>query len=156
MGAMGAWDLMGQPSGDRPLLKGRRPDTKVIVLGAGISGLTVGYELGKLDYDYRVLEARDTVGGLCWTVRRGATHTEIGGETQVCDFDEGQYFNAGAWRIPNRDKGVLGYCKELGVPLEIFELLLRRRLGARANVRPTGAPARGQGGPVGIHDGAVG
>ena len=70
MGAMGAWDLMGQPSGPRPVLKGPRPDTKVIVLGAGLSGLTVGYELGKLDYDYRVLEARDSVGGLCWTVRR--------------------------------------------------------------------------------------
>ncbi len=147
MGAMGAWDLMGQPSGDRPLLKGRRPDTKVIVLGAGISGLTVGYELGKLDYDYRVLEARDTVGGLCWTVRRGATHTEIGGETQVCDFDEGQYFNAGAWRIPNRDKGVLGYCKELGVPVEIFvnasdanffyeeDLALGRMSGQRVRLR---------------------
>ena len=120
MGAMGAWDLMGQPSGPRPVLKGPRPDTKVIVLGAGLSGLTVGYELGKLDYDYRVLEARDSVGGLCWTVRRGMQHTEIGGETQVCDFDEGQYINAGAWRIPNRDQGIIGYCKELGVPLQLF------------------------------------
>ena len=36
MGAMGAWDLMGQPSGPRPVLKGTRPDTKVIVLGAGL------------------------------------------------------------------------------------------------------------------------
>ena len=44
MGAMGAWDLMGPPSGPRPVLKGTRPDTKVIVLGAGLSGLTVGYE----------------------------------------------------------------------------------------------------------------
>jgi len=120
MGAMGAWDLMGQPSGPRPVMKGPRPDTKVIVLGAGLSGLTVGYELGKLDYDYRVLEARDSVGGLCWTVRRGMQHTEIGGETQVCDFDEGQYINAGAWRIPNRDQGIIGYCKELGVPLQLF------------------------------------
>ena len=30
---------------------------------AGTSGLTVGYELGKLGYDYQVLEARDWVGG---------------------------------------------------------------------------------------------
>ncbi len=78
------------------------------MLGAGISGLTVGYELGKLDYDYRILEARDFVGGLCWSVSRGAEHTEVGGERQVCQFDEGQYFNAGAWRIPHADKGVLG------------------------------------------------
>ena len=96
MGAMNTWGLMGATAGPRPVLGGRAPGTRVIVLGAGLSGLTVGYELGKLGYDYRILEARDWVGGLTWTVRRGSEHTEIGGERQVCDFDEGQYFNAGA------------------------------------------------------------
>jgi monoamine oxidase len=121
IGAMDTWDLMGTASSPRPVWEGSPPrDSRVIVLGAGLSGLTVGYELGKLGYYCRVLEARDWVGGLMWTVKRGATHTEIGGETQVCDFDEGQYINAGAWRIPNRDQAILGYCKELGVPLEIF------------------------------------
>ena len=121
MGAMSACGLMGT-STPRPALQGqgRPPDTRVIVLGAGISGLATGYELGKLGYDYQVLEAREWVGGLCWTVRRGAEHTEVGGERQVCDFDEGQYLNAGAWRIPNDDEGVLGYCRELDVPLELF------------------------------------
>jgi len=120
MGAMNAWGLMGASVAQRPVLQGRAPGTRVIVLGAGISGLTVGFELGKLGYDYRVLEARDWVGGLTWTVKRGAEHTEIGGERQVCRFDEGQYLNGGAWRIPNADTGVLGYCAELNVPLEIF------------------------------------
>ena len=121
MGAMSACGLMGT-STPRPALQGqgRPPDTRVIVLGAGISGLATGYELGKLGYDYQVLEAREWVGGLCWTVRRGAEHTEVGGERQVCDFDEGQYLNAGAWRIPNDDEGVLGYCRELDVALELF------------------------------------
>ena len=108
MGAMDAWGLMGASVAQRPVLQGRAPGTRVIVLGAGISGLTVGFELGKLGYDYRVLEARDWVGGLTWTVKRGAEHTEIGGERQVCRFDEGQYLNGGAWRIPNADTGVLG------------------------------------------------
>lgn len=120
MGAMGSWDLMGPASRPRPVLRGLQPDTRILILGGGLSGLVVGYELGKLDYDYRILEARDWPGGLCWTVRRGSTHTEIGGETQVCDFDEGQYLNAGAWRIPNADRSVLDYCKELGVELEVF------------------------------------
>ena len=120
MGTMNAWGLMGVPAGTRPILQGRAPGTRVVVLGAGMSGLTVGYELGKLGYDYQILEARDWVGGLCWTVRHGASHQEIDGERQNCQFDEGQYLNAGAWRIPNADTGVLGYCKELGVPLEIF------------------------------------
>ena len=120
IGAMDAWGLKGTPAGPRPVLRGTQPTTRVIVLGGGLSGLITGYELGKLDYDYRVLEARDWVGGLTWTVRRGSEHTEIGGERQVCDFDEGQYINAGAWRIPNSDRGILGYCKELGVRLEQF------------------------------------
>ena len=120
IGAMDAWGLRGASLGGKPILEGRQPTTRVIVLGAGLSGLVLGYELGKLGYDYRVLEARDWVGGLTWTVRCGAAHTEIGGERQVCDFDEGQYINAGAWRIPHTDEGILGYCRELGVPLEIF------------------------------------
>ena len=120
MGAMDAWGLMGVSAGSRPVLQGRPAGTRVIVLGAGLSGLVVGYELGKLGYDYRILEARDRVGGLCWTIRRGSEHTEIEGERQVCQFDQGQYLNAGAWRIPNADQGLLGYCRELGVPMELF------------------------------------
>jgi monoamine oxidase len=121
MAAMSSWDLMAGQAGTRPALSGRGTGKKVIVLGAGVSGLTAAYELAKLGYDVRVLEARDRVGGVNWTVRRGATHTEInGGETQVCNFDEGLYVNGGPWRIPHWHTGVLGYCKELGVPLEIF------------------------------------
>ena len=120
MAAMNAWGLMGTPAGPRPILQGRATGTRVLVLGAGLSGLTVGYELGKLGYDYQILEAREWVGGLCWPIRRGASHQEIDGERQVCQFDDGQYLNGGAWRIPNTDTGVLGYCKELSVALEIF------------------------------------
>ena len=120
IGAMDAWGLRGATRRTKPVLHARQPTARVVVLGGGISGLVVGHELGKLGYDVRVLEARGEVGGLTWTVRRGATHTEIGGERQVCDFDEGQYLNGGAWRIPHTDEGILGYCKELGVPLEVF------------------------------------
>ena len=120
MTAMNAWGLMGAQSGPRPVLQGRPPGTRVFVLGAGLSGLVVGYELGKLGYECRILEARDRVGGLTWTVRRGSEHTEIGGERQVSQFDEGQYLNAGAWRIPNAHQGLLGYCTELGVRLELY------------------------------------
>jgi monoamine oxidase len=120
MSAMASWDLMGAQAGPRPVLTGKANGTKVLVLGGGISGLVAAYELGKLGYDYRVLEARDRVGGVAWSVRRGAEHTEINGERQVCAFDEGMYVNAGPWRIPHFHTGVLGYCKELKVPLQIF------------------------------------
>jgi monoamine oxidase len=121
MSAMRSWDLMAQ-GGTRPVLSGRSNGAKVIILGAGVSGMTVGYELGKLGYNVRLLEARDRVGGVNWSLRRGATHTEVGagGETQVCNFDEGLYHNGGPWRLAHWHTGVLGYCKELGVPVEIF------------------------------------
>src|SRR5436190_4094684 len=67
MTAMTSWDLMAGQAGVRPALTGRPANAKVLVLGAGISGLVVAYELGRLGYDFRVLEARDRVGGINWT-----------------------------------------------------------------------------------------
>lgn len=118
--AMSSWELAAGSAGQRPQLSGRPANARVLVLGAGLSGLVAAYELGKLGYDCRVLEARDRVGGLQWAVRRGATHTEVNGERQVCTFDEGQYVNVGPWRIPYSHEGVLGYCRELGVPVQVF------------------------------------
>jgi monoamine oxidase len=119
---MRSWELMAAQAGPRPALAGRANGTTVAMLGAGLSGLVVAYELGKLGYRVRVLEARDRVGGVSYTVRRGSAHREsgAGGETQVCSFDDGLYFNGGPWRLPNWHTGVLGYCKELSVPLEIL------------------------------------
>ena len=120
MSAMSSWDLMAGSAGQRPELSGKPAKAKVLILGGGLSGLVCGYELGKLGYDYQVLEARDRVGGLQWSVRRGSEHTEPGGDRQVCTFDEGQYVNVGPWRIPHSHHGILNYCKELGVPLQVF------------------------------------
>ncbi len=121
MTAMSSLDLMAGAAQGRPQLSGRPAKNKVVVLGAGVSGLVTAYELGKLGYDVRVLEARDRVGGLNWTVRRGTEHVELeSGEKQVCAFDEGLYVNVGPWRIPYSHTGVLGYCREVGVPMEIF------------------------------------
>lgn len=121
MSAMSAWDLMGAPAGPRPNWSGDAPDdARVIVLGAGLTGLIVGYELGKLGYDFQVLEARDRVGGVSHAVKRGHTETDLDGQTQVCEFDEGQYLNGGPWRIPHVHTSVMDYCQEMGVPLEVF------------------------------------
>lgn len=116
-----SWDLMAGSAGQKPGLTGKPAKSKVLVLGAGLSGMVVAYELGKLGYDYQVLEARDRVGGLQWAVKRGTEHTEVnGGERQVCTFDQGQYINVGPWRIPYSHEAVLNYCRELNVPLEVF------------------------------------
>jgi len=120
MTALSSWDLMAADAGKRPALSGRPRNAKVLILGAGPSGVTLGYELSRLGYDFHILEARDRIGGLAWAVKGGATHTEIGGETQQCKWDEGLYVNAGPWRIPYSHTGVLGYCREWGVAMEIF------------------------------------
>jgi len=120
MSAMSSWDLMAGSAGQKPALTGRPARAKVLILGGGLSGLVTAYELGKLGYDFQVLEARERVGGLQWTVRKGATHTEPGGDKQLCTFDEGQYVNVGPWRIPHSHHAVLNYCQELDVPLQVF------------------------------------
>jgi|TARA_B110000438_G_scaffold276559_1_gene298453 monoamine oxidase len=94
---------------------------KVAILGGGLSGLTVAYELGKRGYDCTILEASHRCGGRIFTVRHGDLIDEIGNR-QYCEFDEDPhlYFNGGAARIPSFHHNLLSYCKELGVELEVF------------------------------------
>lgn len=117
---MDAWAINAAPYSPKPVLHRTERAGSVIVLGAGLSGMATAWELGKLGYDVRVLEARDRVGGVNHTIRRGTTETELNGQTQTCDFDEGTYLNSGPWRIPNDHNYTLGYAKELGVPLQVF------------------------------------
>jgi monoamine oxidase len=92
----------------------------VLVLGAGLAGLVAAYELGRAGYKVRVLEYNTRPGGRNWTLRGGDEYTELGGYTQRCRFDEGQYFNPGPWRIPYHHHAVLDYCRRFGVALEPF------------------------------------
>ena len=102
------------PLGQRP-----RHGARVVILGAGVAGLSAAYELRKAGYDCTILEARDRVGGRNWTIRRGAVIDMTDGTVQHCTFDKGQYWNAGPARIPSHHQAVLGYCRELGVALEV-------------------------------------
>jgi monoamine oxidase len=102
-----------------PLVPGGGAGTKIVILGAGIAGLVAAYELGKAGYDCVILEARDRVGGRNWTIRRGTTLDMTDGTSQICGFDEGLYFNSGPARLPSHHQAILGYCRELGVPLEV-------------------------------------
>src|SRR5690349_18569755 len=46
---------------------------RVVILGAGIAGLTAAYELNKAGYEVVVLEANSRAGGRSYTVRTGYT-----------------------------------------------------------------------------------
>lgn len=102
-------DLSGAPSGE-----------SVLVLGAGLAGMTAAYELRKAGYDVTILEYTERPGGRCYTVHSGDTVTDLSGETQKCDFAPGNYINVGPWRVPYHHYGLLHYCKKFGVKLEPF------------------------------------
>ncbi|MBT5072619.1 MAG: NAD(P)-binding protein [Kordiimonadaceae bacterium] len=93
---------------------------KIIVLGAGLSGMVAALELSKKGYDVELLEARDFAGGRTSCSRKGTKVTHATGETHECDFDHGQYLNHGAWRIPGQHHSTLHYCRTLGVKLEVM------------------------------------
>jgi monoamine oxidase len=104
-----AFDLPGSGNGK-----------KIIILGGGLAGMTCAYELTKLGYNCTILEARKRAGGRCFSIRNGSTNTEIDRPTATATFDPGLYFNAGPSRIPHHHKLTLHYCKELGVPIQVY------------------------------------
>ncbi|MFY0686666.1 MAG: flavin monoamine oxidase family protein [Cyclobacteriaceae bacterium] len=101
-------------------LAGRGDGKHIIILGAGLAGMTSAWEMQQLGYKVTILEARERTGGRVWTVRGGDNETEIDGVKQTCQFDSGQYLNAGAARIPHHHELTLHYCKQLGVKLEVY------------------------------------
>jgi phytoene dehydrogenase-like protein len=79
------------------------PD-RVIVVGAGLAGLTAAYELGRAGFDVKVLEARDRIGGRVYTVRE--------------PFRAGQHAEAGGEYVDVVHRRVRAYCNKFGLPLE--------------------------------------
>jgi monoamine oxidase len=101
-------------------LSGAPRGASVLVLGAGMAGLTAAYELRQAGYSVQLLEYNNRPGGRNWSIRGGDVFTELGGATQHCEFDKDLYINPGPWRIPYHHRGMLHYCRLLGVALEPF------------------------------------
>jgi monoamine oxidase len=73
------------------------------VVGAGLAGLTAAYRLAQAGVGVRLFEARDRVGGRCWTAR---------------GFDDGQTAEHGGEFIDTRHVHLLGLIQELGLEVE--------------------------------------
>jgi monoamine oxidase len=101
-------------------LDGDPKGASVLILGAGLAGMTAAIELQHAGYSVSVLEYNARPGGRNWSLRGGDVYTELGGATQQCEFDAGLYLNPGPWRIPYHHYAILDYCRRFGVTLEPF------------------------------------
>ena len=77
---------------------------RIVVVGAGLAGLTCAYRLKQAGYAAQVYEASDRVGGRCWTIR-GA-------------FADGQIAEHGGELIDQGHTEVRHLANELGLTLD--------------------------------------
>lgn len=84
------------------------PRRKVLILGAGMAGLSAGYELRRAGHDVHILEARHRVGGRVYTLRE--------------PFAPGLYAEVGAMRIPSVHHRTLGYIAHFGLQTSPFTI----------------------------------
>jgi monoamine oxidase len=87
-----------------PIISASVAPKKIIIIGAGMAGLSAGYELTQAGHDVTILEARAIPGGRVHTIRE--------------PFSDGLYAEAGAARIPDDHSLTLKYVKLFDVPLE--------------------------------------
>jgi monoamine oxidase len=104
-GALGAGLALTACTGGR-MARTSRPtahDPRVVVVGAGLAGLTAAYRVTQAGVPVRLFEARDRVGGRCWTAR---------------GFADGQTAEHGGEFIDTRHVHLLGLADELGLEVD--------------------------------------
>lgn len=126
MTAMGLIRIPEAFGADAPCPQPPHKGASVVILGAGVAGLTAAYEMLRAGWTVTVLEAQNRIGGRNFTVRQNDVIHEIDDDgkrvDQVCQFDKGLYLNAGPGRIPYHHTAVLRYCRELKVALEVYDM----------------------------------
>jgi protoporphyrinogen oxidase len=95
---------------DREMTENNRK--RIIVVGAGIAGLTLAYRLSRAGYELLVVEKEGTVGGLAKSFA----------------YEGGYIFDAGPHRFYTEDAAVLSFIHEV---LEDDYLTIGRRSGVR-------------------------
>jgi monoamine oxidase len=104
-GVLGSGALLAACTARR--LRNSRPtphDARVVIVGAGLAGLTAAYRLAQAGVpNISLYEARERVGGRCWTAR---------------GFADGQTAEHGGEFIDSRHVHLLRLIEELGLELE--------------------------------------
>ncbi|MGH7155863.1 MAG: flavin monoamine oxidase family protein [Acetobacteraceae bacterium] len=119
MAAMGLLPVPEAYAGPPPLPPGH--GRRIVIIGAGIAGMVLALELERAGYAPLILEARSRPGGRNWSLRGGDSVRETDSVQHVrWDTAPHLYFNPGPARIPYHHDGILSYCRELGVALEVM------------------------------------
>ncbi|WP_088012237.1 flavin monoamine oxidase family protein [Gottfriedia acidiceleris] len=79
---------------------------KVVIVGAGMAGLTAASLLKDAGHHVTIIEANDRIGGRAYTLR--------------APFSDGLYLNAGPLRIPNVHHLTLEYIRKFNLPVNEF------------------------------------
>jgi monoamine oxidase len=103
-GAVGAAALGVTAFGRFAPAAGATPAPRIVVVGAGLAGLTAAYRLKQAGYTAALHEASDRVGGRCWTIR-GA-------------FADGQFGEHGGELIDQGHTAIRHLAQELGLGLD--------------------------------------
>lgn len=80
---------------------------RVIIAGAGLSGLSAAYELSQLGYQVTIIEGRDRVGGRIFTLKK--------------PFVDEQFVELGGELVGDGYKRLLGYADKFKVPYQEFQ-----------------------------------
>jgi monoamine oxidase len=105
------------------------PPKRVVIVGAGLAGLTAAYELTQAGHDVTVLEAQGRPGGRVRTLRDSLA--------------DGLYAELGAARIPDSHEWTLKYVKLFGLPLVPFYPTTGRSSTFLRNIRVDAGPGTG-------------
>ena len=89
-------------AGWRTRIKPAGSPQNIVVLGAGLAGLSAAFELEKAGHNVTIIEARKKAGGRVYTVR---------------GFEDGQYAEGGALSFPSDHEFTWGYVNDFHLPI---------------------------------------
>jgi monoamine oxidase len=93
--------------GYREQLEHRGSPKKIIVIGAGLAGLSASFELTQAGHDVTILEAQTRPGGRAWSIRQ--------------PFSDNLYAEAGATTIVDTNDLTLKYASLFGLQLDSWD-----------------------------------